>query len=121
VNINAVPWGLKAKAAEFAHLLPETVEMATPNDTRIRNWTARQPATAIRDVPVAEKTRMINRLLDFWVSDDDIDAIERLFTNSSNADRDQIERVILPRIPSLFSRRQRNRLRLIIDRVTIEP
>jgi Domain of unknown function (DUF4157) len=116
VTINNASWGWWARAGEVAHLLPETTEMLTPNDTRIRDWTARQEPAAIREVAVAEKIRMVNRLLDYWVSGDDIDAIERIFVNSSNTDRDQIGRVIASRIGSLFSIGQRTRLRLLIER-----
>jgi hypothetical protein len=67
-------------------------------------------------VPVPDKIRMINRLLDGWVSDDDLDAVDRLCANSIESDMDQIELAITPRVGSLTSLGQRSRLRTILQR-----
>jgi uncharacterized protein DUF4157 len=117
VNVNATTWGWTDYVAEAADLAAtELPEQLTPNDTRIRNWIMRQPPAAIRDVPIDEKLRMVNRLLDGWVSDEDLDAVERLYINSSDADMHEIGRAITPRISSLTDIGQRTRLRVLLAR-----
>jgi hypothetical protein len=109
-------WSAADHAAEVAHLMAsELPEQVVPNgDTRAREWAARQPTAALVDAPVEEKVRMINRMLQGWVSDDDLDGIERLFHNSSSADRAVLRHLIAPQVGDLISPRQRARLRAII-------
>jgi len=109
-------WNAADKAAVIAGLAgSELPEQLTPNgDTRAREWVARQPAAALVDMPLEEKVRMVGRLLDGWVSGDDLDAIERLYRNSSATDKAALAVVIAPRIRSLISPWQQARLRRLI-------
>ena len=118
VSAAASHWGGAALAAELGHLAyTELPEQLIPNgDTRIREWTARQPPAALRDVPLDDRLRMINRLLDGWVSDDDLDAIDRLCANAPSQQLAEVEGAITPRVTSLTSHGQRARLRAILAR-----
>jgi hypothetical protein len=109
-------WNAADQAAEVASLVgTELPEQIVPNgDTRAREWAARQSSAALVDVPVEEKVRMINRLLQGWVSDDDLDGIERLFRNSTATDKAVLRILIAPQIGDLHSSGQRARLRGII-------
>ena len=110
-------WGRADLAAEVAHLArTELPEQAVPNgDTRAREWVARQPPAALLDVPVEEKTRMVNRMLSGWVSGDDLDGIERLYRNSRTADQIELRRAIAPQVGDLISPWQQARLRTLIS------
>ena len=110
-------WGRADVAAEYAHLgWTELPEQVVPNgDTRAREWAARQPVTALRDMPVEEKRRMVNRMLSGWVSDDDLDGVERLYRASTQADQALLHGVIGPQIEDLWSIRQRTRLRVLLS------
>jgi Domain of unknown function (DUF4157) len=109
-------WGRTDVAAEYAHLArTELPEQVVPNgDTRAREWAARQPVTALRDMPVEEKVRMVNRMLSGWVSDDDLVGIERLYRASTQADRTVLRGIIAPQIGDLWSIGQRTRLRVLL-------
>jgi len=48
------------------------------SDTEIRNWVSANSLTAIGNLPVAEMIRLIDRLLDGWVSEGDIAAVEKI-------------------------------------------
>jgi hypothetical protein len=109
-------WGRADVAAEYAKLAwTEGPEQLIPNgDTRAREWAARQPAAALRDMPVEEKVRMVNRMLSGWVSDDDLDGIARLYRASLQADQAILSGVMAPQIQDLQSMRQRTRLRVLL-------
>jgi hypothetical protein len=103
-------------AVERGRLLPELPDQLTPNgDLRAREWAARQPPAALRDMPVEEKVRMVNRLMDGWVSGEDLDGIERLYDNSSPKDQATLRADLGQRASSL-SIGQRTRLRFILSR-----
>jgi hypothetical protein len=82
----------------------------------IKDWTGAgrylQPPT------VQQKIALINDLLDGWVSDTDLDNIERILRSlSSDGERTTIRNAIQPRIGSLTSIGQRTRLRVILGTV----
>jgi hypothetical protein len=110
-------WGLLDQAAEADRLKREELpEQLTPNgDERAREWAAKQPPAALRDMPLAEKLRMIHRMLDGWVSAEDMDGIARLVANSTPADKAVIRTSVLPRETSLYSFYQRTQLRLMFS------
>jgi hypothetical protein len=117
-NPAADRWGRLDYVEKLRHLArTELPEQLTPNgDTRAREWAARQPPAALRDMPIDEKTRMVNRLLKGWVSDDDLDGIERLYNASTRADQVILRAVIAPQIQDLWSIGQRTRLRILLAR-----
>ena len=87
------------------------------DDDQIRAWVARQDLSAVGRQPTAEKIRMINMLLDGWVSDDDLDAIARICQSVTNSqEMVAIRSAISPREISLTSIGQRTRLRVILSR-----
>ncbi len=84
------------------------------SDSDIRSWIADHGGSVILGIPTSEKIRLVNRLLDGWVGDDDITAIEKILANVSAADKTALRRAIEPRIRSLSSITQRTRLRLAL-------
>jgi len=114
VDVNGAKWGAWERGAVTAHLaVTEGAELVASDDTRIRDWIARQPPEALRDVPTDEKLRMVNRLLKHWTSDSEVDAVERLYRNSSADDMKAIERAVTPGLNSLADIGQRTRLRVL--------
>lgn len=91
-------WGYGDFAAEFGQLGgSELLEQATPNgDTRAREWVARQPEQALRDMPLDEKVRMVDRMLTGVVGSDELDGVERLYRTSSPAEQTALRKVIAP-------------------------
>lgn len=55
------------------------------SDADLRNAIAGASTAELSRIPVAEKIRVINRLLDGWVSDDDMKAIETLCASVASA------------------------------------
>ncbi|MCA9989183.1 MAG: hypothetical protein KDE59_32985, partial [Anaerolineales bacterium] len=62
--------------------------------------------------PPSAQTRiaLINTLLDWWVSDTDLDHVERIYMSANTSDRAAIRTAIEPRLTSLTSLGQRFRL-----------
>ena len=72
------------------------------SDTDIRNAIAGATTAELSRIPVAEKIRDINRLLDGYVSEDDLTAIEKLCASvSTSAEMQQINKAVHPREGSL--------------------
>ena len=65
--------------------------------------------------PPSAQTRiaLINTLLDWWVSDTDLDHVERIYMSANTSDRAAIRVAIEPRLTSLTSLGQRFRLRAV--------
>jgi Domain of unknown function (DUF4157) len=84
------------------------------SDSDIRPWIDGHSGSVILGITTSEKVRLVNRLLDGWVSDDDITAIEKIVANASATDKTALRRAIEPRIGSLSSITQRTRLRLVL-------
>ena len=77
----------------------------------------RQSATDLADLPGAEKVRLIRRLLQGWVTDDDVTAVEQLCTSvRTSAEMRVINGRIRPMTSSLNNFDQRARVRLALDR-----
>lgn len=66
---------------------------------------------------VQQKIAIINDLLDWWVSDNDLDNIGHVVNSLSDADKATVRNAIQPRISSLTSIGQRTRLRVILGTV----
>lgn len=86
-------------------------------DDEIRDWVSRQSLDAIGRQPVSEKIRMINTLLDGWISDDDVIAIERICLSvTTNSEMNYISSKITPRLSEMTSLGQRTRVRVALSR-----
>ena len=86
-------------------------------DTMVRDWVNSHDSAAIDRQPVEEKLRMINRLMDGWVSDADVEAIETICSSvSSPQQMAEIRSQIEPRLNSLTSLGQRTRVEIAIRR-----
>ena len=71
-------------------------------DTQMRTWITDHTPAEIAALPVAEKKRLINRLLDGWVHDEDVAAIERICSSVTTAvEMTDIDGAIRPRTSSL--------------------
>jgi hypothetical protein len=79
-------------------------------DTEIRNWLAAQNDTDCAAIPTPERERLINRLLDGWVSEGDIGGVERLLRTAPSGDRAAIGGRLRPRVNELWNDDQKRRL-----------
>jgi hypothetical protein len=61
-----------------------------------------------------QRIAAINALLDYWVSDEDLDRIESVFNAANDTDKAAIRTAIRPRIKSLMNIGQRLRLMIIL-------
>jgi hypothetical protein len=89
------------------------------SDTEIRAWVAAHDAIpipgkqgqTISTLPADEKIRLLNRLLDGWVSDDDVAAFEKICSSITNAaERKMTQDQVGPRENDLKSADQRTRV-----------
>jgi hypothetical protein len=94
---------------------PVSTTSALKSDSDIRDWVNRVSPASIEDVSQSEKTRLVNVLLNGWVSNDDVDAIERIYKNTPSAQRPTVGHAIEARIGDLSSSSQRARLRLLLE------
>lgn len=83
------------------------------SDSDIRDFVSTQRVEIIKGLPAAEKVRLVKRLFSGWVSDDDIDAIERIYKNSTSAEQATIKGAV--NIGDLSDVGQRTRLRLLFS------
>jgi hypothetical protein len=90
---------------------------ALSTDEGIRNWVNARESVAIGDLPTVEMIRMINRLLDGWVSDEDVHAINRICQSvRTTTQMARIRAAIEPRILDLTDIGQRTRVRIALAR-----
>jgi hypothetical protein len=90
-------------------------------DTEMRIWIFRQQQVpTLKNVPTFEKIRLLDRLLDGWVSDEDVDAFERLAGSIRDAERDTLRKALAPREDDLFSDKQRERVHKAFDAKPVE-
>ena|GEM_PF-5371627 len=88
------------------------------SDSDIRDWVKAHALDTIAEVGTDLKLRMINRLLDGWVSDDDLDAVEKICRSVHNPDEMRaIRAAIEPRELDLTDLGQRTRLRIILGQM----
>ena len=84
-------------------------------DTEIRDWLSANP-TKIAGLPVVEKLRLVNRLLDGYVHDDDVAAVEAICAAVPTAsEMTTIRAAITPRLSELNAA-QGGRVRAAIGR-----
>ena len=81
-------------------------------DSEIRAFVSTQRDEVVRAIAPDVRGRLAGRLLQGWVSDEDLDALERLFTLSDAAGQDAIRKASAGLTLSSFS--QRIRLKLIV-------
>jgi hypothetical protein len=104
-NPNTLLEGLRDRDVPTRHLL---------GDTEIRDWVAAQTPEALAALSLGEKLRMTNRLLDGWVSDDDLTAIRKICRNASATEMTSIRAALHSRELDLTDIGQRTQLRVIL-------
>jgi hypothetical protein len=57
---------------------PGVLGEVVSDDNQVREWIGRTPGAALAVQPVDQKVRMIKTLLSGWISDDDVEAVEKL-------------------------------------------
>lgn len=100
-------------------------------DTEIRDWVASHDAlptpgktdVTISVLPTDEKVRLLNRLLDGFVSDDDVAAFEKICSSITNAtERTTVQTRLSPRLDDLTSASQSARVyRALFGRAATAP
>jgi hypothetical protein len=66
------------------------------SDGDIRDFVSTQRVEIIKALPSTEKIRMVKRLFSGWVADEDLDAIEVIYKNSTVIEKAQIRGAINP-------------------------
>ncbi|MER5432369.1 DUF4157 domain-containing protein [Streptomyces sp. NPDC002588] len=107
-------WGKDDFAAEIGQLAWSELPglLAVNGDTRAKEWIASQTEAVLRDMPLDEKARVVDRLLSGAIGNDDLDAVERVYRASSAAQQFSLRQVIEPVIHG----RQLSRLRALVGR-----
>jgi hypothetical protein len=83
------------------------------SDSEIRDFLSTQRVEIIKNLPATEKVRLSKRLFGGWVDNSDINAIEVIYKNSSDAEKTQIRAAI--NISDLSDVGQRSRLKLLFS------
>jgi hypothetical protein len=104
---------------------PGVVGGLVTDDDEVRQWVASQDLTAIGRQPPEEKIRMIETLIGgffSWISDDDVDAMERILRSvTSRGEMQRLRRILSPRALDFSSIGQRTRFRLALAREPALP
>ena len=82
-------------------------------DTEIRSFLATQREEVLAAIPSPEKVRLGSRLLEGWISDEDIDAFEHLYRLGDTAARQGLRALVAN--TAITSIAQRTRLRIIVS------
>jgi hypothetical protein len=105
------PFKIDARDSDKKTISQRKEPYSLTGDSEIRDWVAKESCASIDDLPDHEKIRMSHRLLDGWVSDDDVAAIEWICScTSSNGELAAIDTAIRRRLSELTSQRQRDRV-----------
>ena len=81
------------------------------SDTKIREWVAAQSTSDIAALPTVEKIRLLNRLLDGWISDDDVAAFEKICGSvDTSAEQSALQKALGRREYSISNQDQRARI-----------
>lgn len=83
------------------------------SDSDIRDFVSTQRPEIIKNLTTIEKVRMVKLLFEGYVVDEDINAIETIYKNSTDAEKIQIRSSI--DVSDLFSLGQRTRLKIIFS------
>lgn len=103
----------------FQDLEARKETMTLFSDTEIRDWLKKGAPSVIQGLPVYEKIRLINRLLDGWISDEDVSSIERICQSVVNtAEASEISDAVGPRLRKINNLGQRLRVRYAIQKMT---
>jgi hypothetical protein len=109
----------KATRVSTTSILPVRPEIGPTyglqEPTKIRDAVAAADGETVAQIPVVEKVRILNRLFDhWWVGDEDIGAIKRIYANTPPDQKAEVRRVVEHRIPDLHSIGQRTQLRVML-------
>jgi hypothetical protein len=129
----ATPYGPVRVSDDYTRMRDEVVVREGPgvvsglwtDDNQVRQWVANQDLTAIGRQPPEEKIRMIETLIGgffSWISDDDVDAMERILRSvTSRAEMQRLRRALSARALDFTSLGQRTRFRIALAREPALP
>jgi hypothetical protein len=104
---------------------PGVISGLWTDDNQVRQWVASQDLAAIGRQSPEEKIRMIETLIGgffSWISDDDVDAMDRILRSvTSRGEMQRLRRTLLPRALDFTSIGQRTRFRIALDREPAMP
>ena len=104
---------------------PGVISGLWTDDNQVRAWVAGQEPAAIGRQPPEEKIRMIETLIGgffSWISDDDVEAMERILRSvTSRAEMQRLRRALSPRALDFTSLGQRTRFRVALAREPALP
>jgi hypothetical protein len=108
------PVDLPASAPSLAAHPELRAILGLASDDAIRAWIGAHDDAVIALIATGEKMRLINRLLDGWVSSADLNAIDKIVKSATPAELSTISAAVSPRIGTLSDIGQRTRLRAIL-------
>jgi hypothetical protein len=101
------------KRATISGVAVDSGASGLTGDSEIRSFVATQREQVLREIPAGVRRRLGARLLTGWVSDDDLDAFERLYRLADDAGKAAMRGAAAG--VTLSSIGQRTRLRLLLE------
>lgn len=115
-----------AKQADNPNTLKEGYrDLDTPtrhldSDSDIRDWVSKHTLADFQKIATAEKARLLNRLLDGWISDDDVAAFESICKGiTGSAERSALQAATQSHVNDMSSTGQQNRVRAALGSASI--
>ena len=91
-------------------------------DTEIRDWVSTHSTSDIAALPIEERVRLLDRLLDGWVSDEDVTAFEKICSSVyTAAEQSALQAALGPREKDLVNPNQRDRVHKALFTVIDRP
>jgi hypothetical protein len=97
-------------------LADENIPTVFSNDDQVRDWVSRSDAAEVATVATATKVRMVNSLMDGWISNDDVSAIESICRTARAGDQaEAVRAAVSARLGEMWGSEQRTRLQATLD------
>jgi hypothetical protein len=105
-----------ASGQNVRDLARENAPTALSTDDQVRDWVSRSNAADMVVVATATKVRMVDSLMDGWISDQDVAALESICATARPGDQaDAVRAAVESRIGSMWGSAQKARLQAAID------
>ncbi|MGH9606624.1 MAG: DUF4157 domain-containing protein [Terracidiphilus sp.] len=92
------------------------------SDSDIRDWVSKHTVADFQKIATAEKARLLNRLLEGWISDDDVTAFEDICKGITGpAERTDLQRATQSHVNDMSGTGQQTRVRQALGRAFIAP
>jgi uncharacterized protein YukE len=97
-------------------LADENIPTVFSDDDQVRDWVSRSDPAEVATVATATKVRMVDSLMDGWISNDDVTAIESICRTARAGDQaEAVRAAVSARLGEMWGSEQRTRLQAAID------